>query len=64
MPDRMFDARSVVSLVLVIINTYVLVFSSLPFLYRIFIVVFSFILLLLVSLALQGLERLEKPELE
>jgi hypothetical protein len=43
-----------------IINSYVLLFSDIPFLYRIVIIVFSFALLFLLSLAFQSSERIEK----
>ena len=61
MSARMSNSMSLVYLVVLVINTYVLLFSNIPFLYRIMIIVFSFALLLLTSLALQGLERIEPP---
>ena len=59
MSVKMSNTMSLVYLVVLVINTYVLMFSSIPFLYRIVIVVFSFVLLILASLALQSLERIE-----
>jgi hypothetical protein len=53
---------SLVYIVVLVVNTYVLLFSSIPFLYRIIIIVFSFALLILTSLALQSLERIEAPK--
>jgi chromate transport protein ChrA len=63
---RMFEDMSntlkVASLALVIINMYVLVFSNLPFFYRVGFTVYIFILLMLFSIAFQSLERLEKAK--
>ena len=59
-----FNATGILTLVIVIISAYVLMFSSIPFLYKIVIIGFSFILLLLVTLALQSLETIEKPRLQ
>jgi hypothetical protein len=56
------DATSVVTLIIAIISVYVLFFSTIPTLYKIFIIAFSFILLLLVTFALQSLETMEKPK--
>ncbi len=56
------DATSVVTLIIAIINVYVLLFSTIPILYKIFIIAFSFILLLLVTFALQSLETMERPK--
>jgi hypothetical protein len=56
------DATSVVTLIIAIINVYVLLFSTIPILYKIFIIAFSFILLLLVTFALQSLEAIERPK--
>jgi ABC-type amino acid transport system permease subunit len=62
--EKMSNTMSVVYVVILVIDTYVLMFSSIPLLYKIVIVVFSFILLLLSSLALQSLEIIGKPRLE
>jgi hypothetical protein len=59
-----FNATSILTLVIVIISAYVLMFSSIPLLYKIVIIGFSFILLLLVTLELQSLETIEKPRLQ
>jgi hypothetical protein len=52
----------VASVVLVVIEMYVLMFSGLSLLYRIGITVFIFALLFLVSMAFQTLEEIQKPE--
>ena len=56
------DATSVITLIIAIINVYVLLFSTIPILYKILIIAFSFILLLLVTFALQSLETIERPK--
>lgn len=56
------DATSVVTLIIAIINVYVLLFSTVPIMYKIFTVAFSFVLLLLVTFALQSLETMERPK--
>lgn len=61
MSAKMSNSMSLVYLVVLVVNTYVLLFSGIPFLYKIAIIVFSFALLLLTSLALQSLERIEPP---
>jgi len=55
------DATSAVTLIITVINVYVLLFSTIPLLYKIFIVAFSFVLLVLVTFALQSLETMEIP---
>jgi hypothetical protein len=55
------DATTLITLIIAIINAYVLFFSTIPFLYKIFILAFSFVLLLLVTYALRSLEIIEKP---
>lgn len=61
MRERMSKAMSLIYLVILIISSYVLVFSSIPLLYRIIIVAFSVLLLLLLSMAVQSLEGIEQP---
>jgi len=55
------DATSIATLLIGIIDAYVLLFSTISILYKILIVVISFFLLLLVTLALHGLETMQKP---
>lgn len=55
------DATSIATLVIGIIDAYVLLFSTISILYKILIVVISFFLLLLVTAALHGLETMQKP---
>lgn len=63
MAARMSKAMSVVYIAFLVIGSYVLLFSNIPFLYRVVIVAFSFILLLLLSLALQTVENIKpRPE--
>lgn len=63
MAARMSKTMSVVYITFLVIGSYVLLFSNIPFLYRVVIVAFSFILLLLLSLALQTVENIKpKPE--
>jgi len=59
----MSKTMSVVYIAFLVIGSYVLLFSNIPFLYRVVIVAFSFILLLLLSLALQTVENI-KPRSE
>ena len=59
MAQRMSKTVSVVYLVFLIIGSYVLLFSTIPFLYRVVIVAFSFVLLLLLTLALQTVENIK-----
>ena len=54
------DSLKLVSFALVVINMYVLMFSSLPFLYRLGITIYIFILLVLFSVALGSINQLEK----
>jgi hypothetical protein len=61
---RMSNSLSAVAIVLMVIGTYVLVFSSIPLLYKVIIVVYIFVLLFLFSLALLSLEAIEKPGTE
>jgi hypothetical protein len=63
MAQRMSKTVSAVYLVFLVIGSYVLLFSSIPLLYRVVIVAFSFILLLLLTLALQTVENI-KPRAE
>jgi hypothetical protein len=58
------NTLSAISLVLVLIGTYVLVFSSVSLLYKIVIVVYIFAMLFLFTLALQSLETMGKPGAE
>lgn len=60
--ENVSSPMKVVSVVLVVISMYVLMFSSLSVLYRIGITAFIFALLVLVSIAFQTLEELQKPE--
>ena len=59
MAARMSKTMSVVYIAFLVIGSYVLLFSNIPFLYRVVIVAFSFILLLLLSLALQTVENMK-----
>lgn len=59
MAARMSKTMSVVYITFLVIGSYVLLFSNIPFLYRVIIVAFSFILLLLLSLALQTVENMK-----
>ena len=61
---RMSNSLSAVSIVLMIIGTYVLVFSSVSLLYKVIIVVYIFALLFLFTLALQNLDLIGKQEAE
>jgi Ca2+/Na+ antiporter len=61
---RMSNSLSAITLVLMVIGTYVLLFSSVSILYKIVIVVYIFVLLFLFSLALQSLETIGKPRAE
>jgi len=61
---RMSNSLSAVTLVLMVIGTYVLVFSSISLLYKVVIVVYIFVLLFLLTLALQTLETIAKPRAE
>ena len=63
MSQRMSKTMSVVYISFLLIGSYVLLFSTIPLLYRIAIVAMSFILLLLLSLALQTMENIKtRPE--
>ena len=63
MAAKMSKTMSVVYITFLVIGSYVLLFSDIPFLYRVVIVAFSFILLLLLSLALQTVENIKsRPE--
>ncbi len=63
MAARMSKTMSVVYITFLVIGSYVLLFSNIQFLYRVVIVAFSFILLLLLSLALQTVENIKpRPE--
>ena len=55
------DSTTIITLIIALINAYVLFFSTIPFFYKIFILAFSFVLLLLVTYALRSLETIEKP---
>ena len=59
MAQRMSKTVSAVYLVFLLIGSYVLLFSTIPLLYRVVIVAFSFILLLLLTLALQTVENIK-----
>jgi hypothetical protein len=54
------DATTLVTVIVAIISAYVLFFSTMPLFYKIFIIAFSFVLLLLVTFALQSLETVGK----
>jgi ABC-type amino acid transport system permease subunit len=54
------DATTLVTVIVAIISAYVLFFSTMPLLYKIFIIAFSFVLLFLVTFALQSLETIGK----
>jgi hypothetical protein len=56
----MSHSMTLVYLAVALISSYVLWFSSIPFLYRIAIVAFSFVLLILISLALTAVESIGK----
>lgn len=58
---RMSNSLSAVALVLMVLGTYVLVFSSISLLYKVVIVVYIFVLLFLFSLALLSLETIGEP---
>ena len=58
------NTLNTISLVLVVIGTYVLVFSSISLLYKIVVVVYIFAMLFLLTLALQSLETMGKPGTE
>jgi hypothetical protein len=60
----MSNSLRAVSLVLMVIGTYVLVFSSVSLLYKVVIFVYIFVLLFLFSLALQSLETTGKSRAE
>ena len=60
MSQRMSKSMSVVYLAVALISSYVLWFSSIPLMYRIAIVAFAFVLLILVSLAVASMESIEK----
>jgi hypothetical protein len=64
MSVRMSNSLSAVTLVLMVLGTYVLVFSSISLLYKAVIVVYIFVMLLLLTLALQSLETIAKPSAE
>jgi hypothetical protein len=64
MAQKMSNTMSLVYLAILLINSYVLLFSSIPFLYKIAIIAFSFILLVLLSFALQILETIGKGRTE
>lgn len=61
---RMPNNLSVVTLALMVLGTYVLVFSSISLLYKVVVVVYIFVLLFLLTLALQSLETIGKPSAE
>ena len=54
------DATTIVTVIVAIISAYVLFFSTMPLFYKIFIIAFSFVLLFLVTFALQSLETVGK----
>lgn len=56
----MSHSMTLVYIAVALISSYVLWFSSMPFLYRIAIVAFSFVLLILISLALAAVENIGK----
>jgi len=58
------NTLSTISLVLIVIGTYVLVFTSISLLYKIVIVVYIFAMLFLLTLAVQSLETMRKPGAE
>lgn len=64
MAQKMSNTTSLVYLAILLIDSYVLLFSSIPFLYKIAIIAFSFILLVLLSFALQILETIDKRRTE
>jgi hypothetical protein len=61
---KMSNSLSAVALVLMVLGTYVLLFSSISLLYKVVIVVYIFVLLFLFSLALLSLESMGKPSAE
>ena len=61
MAQKTSNTTSLVYLAILLINSYVLLFSSIPFPYKIAIIAFSFILLVLLSLALQTMETRYGP---
>lgn len=56
----MSHSMTLLYLAVALIGSYVLWFSSMPFLYRIAIVAFAFVLLILISLALAAVESIGK----
>jgi hypothetical protein len=60
MSVRMSNSLSAVAIVLMVLGTYVLVFSSISLLYKVVIVAYIFVLLFLFSLALLSLETIGK----
>ena len=64
MSVRMPNSLSAVTLVLLVLGTYVLLFSSISLLYKVVIVVYIFVLLFLFTFVLQSLETIEKPSAE
>ncbi len=56
----MSKSMSVIYLAVALISSYVLWFSSIEWMYRIAIVAFAFVLLILVSLAVASMESIEK----
>ena len=57
---RMSNSVSAVALVLMVLGTYVLLFSNISLLYKVVIVVYIFVLLFLFTLALLSLETIGK----
>ena len=56
------NATTLATLIIGLVDAYVLLFSTMPLLYKIVIVAFSFFLLLLATLALQSLETIDKSK--
>jgi hypothetical protein len=61
---RMSSSLSAVTLVLMVLGTYVLLFSNISLLYKAVIVVYIFVMLFLFTLALQSLEAIGKASAE
>lgn len=61
---RMSGSLSAVTLVLMVLGTYVLLFSNISLVYKAVIVVYIFVMLFLFTLALQSLEAIGKASAE
>lgn len=57
----MSNSLRAVTVVLMVVGAYVLLFSTISLLYKVVVVVYIFVLLFLFTLALQDLEMMKKP---